>query len=115
MLLTEAMGKTQEKQEKEVEPEQFFARYILTRAFKNEVAKPRPTVLRVGLVSPNTAYELAQIKAADDGDDLFMVRVASYPSRGVADWSRSAIFSARHEARTYIYFLKSEGASARKV
>jgi hypothetical protein len=109
------MGKVKEKQAKEEEPEQFFARYILTRAFKNEVAKPRPAVLRVGLVSPNTAYELTRIRAADDGDDVFMVRVASYPSRGVADWSRSAIFSVRHEARTYIHFLKSEGVSAQKV
>ena len=112
MLLTEAMGKAQEKEE---EPEQFFARYILTRAFKNEEAGPRPTVLRVGLVGSNTAYELSRIKAADDGEDLFMVRVASYPSRGVEDWSRSAIFSARHEARTYIHILKYDGVSAQRV
>jgi hypothetical protein len=112
MLLTEVMGMEQEKIE---EPEQFFARYILTRAFENDAAGPRPTVLAVGLVDPNTAYELARIKAADDGEDLFMVRVASYPSRGVDDWVRSAIFSARHEARTYIHFLKSEGVSAQRV
>lgn len=112
MLLTEAVGVELEKEE---EPEQFFAKYILTRAFASEMAGPRPTVLGVGLMGPSTAYELARIEATDEGEDLFMVRVASYPSRGVNDWVRTAIFSAHHEARTYIHFLRSDGVSAHRV
>ena len=109
MLLTETTGKEREREE---EPEQFFARYILTRAFENEKGARDQTVLKMGLVGPNTAYELIQLKACDVGDDLFMVRVASYPSKGVEDWLRTAIFSARHEASTYICYLKSNGAPA---
>ena len=109
MLLTETTGKEREREE---EPEQFFSRYILTRAFENEQGARNQAVLKMGLVGPNTAYELIQLKAGDLEDDLFMVRVASYPSKGVEDWVRTAIFSARHQAFTYIYYLRSNGAPA---
>ncbi len=109
MLSTETTGKEREREE---EPEQFFAKYILTRAFENEQGARDQTVLKIGLVGPNTAYELIRLKAGDVEDDLFMVRVASYPSKGVEDWVRTAIFSARHQASTYIYYLKSNGAPA---
>lgn len=109
MLLTETTGKEREREE---EPEQFFARYILTRAYENEQDARGQAVLKMGLVGPNTAYELIRLKAGDMGDDLFMVRVASYPSKGVEDWVRTAIFSARHEASAYIYYLRSNSAPA---
>lgn len=112
MLLTETRGKEQEGEEK---PEEFFARYILSRAFENEQDSLGSTVLTIGLAGPNTAYELARLKAADAGDDLFMVRVASYPSRGIDDWMRTAVFSAQHEAYTYIHYLKSTVARAKRV
>ncbi len=112
MLLTEARGKEQVKEEV---PEQFFAKYILTRAFEDEAAAQGRDVLTVGLVGPNTAYELSLLEPVDTEEDLFMVRVASYPSRGIDDWIRTAIFSARHEAREYIYHLKSNEVSAQRV
>lgn len=112
MLLTKTTGKEHAKEEG---PEQFFARYILTRAFENEEKLVGPSVLRVGLVSPNTAYELSHLRGADMDTDLFMVRVASYPTKGIEDWIRTGIFSALHEANTYIYYLKSGGVVAHQV
>ena len=67
MLLTETMGHEQE-QGTEEEPEQFFARYILSRSFENERGRRGQTVLKVGLVGPNTAYEIILLKAADTGE-----------------------------------------------
>jgi hypothetical protein len=109
MLLTETKG---EEREREEEPEQFFARYILTRAFENEQDAGDQPVLKIGLIGPNTAYELIHLKAGNPGDNLFMVRVASYPSKGVEDWIKTSIFSTRHEASTYIYYLKSDAMPA---
>jgi hypothetical protein len=106
MLLTETMGHERELEE---EPEQFFAKYILTRAFENERGRRSQAVLKVGLVGPNTAYEIHLLKAADNGDDLFMVRVASYPSKGVEDWLKTTIFSIRQEAFAYVYYLRTVG------
>lgn len=108
MLLTEPMG---HEQEQEDEPEQFFAKYILTRAFEHERGRRRQAILKIGLVGPNTAYEIHLLKAADTGDDLFMVRVASYPSKGVEDWVKTAIFSTRQEAFVYVYYLRTTGVS----
>ena len=109
MLLTETMGHEQETEE---EPEQFFAKYILTRAFENDRNRCGQAVLKVGLVGPNTAYQILHLKAADAGDELFMVRVASYPSRGVEDWMRTTIFSTRQEAFVYVYYLRTSGVSS---
>ena len=111
MLLTATKG----KQVREENPEQFFAKYILSRAFEGEATPRDRAVLTVGLVGPNTAYELSLVKSTDTDEELFMVRVASYPSRGMEDWVRTAIFSARHEARAYIYYLKSNGMSTQRV
>ena len=112
MLLSETAGKKQEREEK---PEEFFARYILIRAFENDQTSPGQEVLGVGLINPNTAYELVLLKVAGTGDDLFMVRVASYPSRGIEDWVRTAFFFAQYEALTYIYYLKSAFKRAQRV
>lgn len=109
MLLTEAKEKERKKEE---EPEEFFAKFILTRAFESEQDSLLPKALQVGLINPNTAYELACYRAADTGEDLFMVRIASYPSKGIEDWVKSGIFSTRHEAQTYIHYLKLDGSRA---
>ncbi len=111
MLLTETKKKKQEEEEK---PEEFFARFILTRAFEEEENGHRPEALKVGLLNPNTAYELASCRASDTGDPLFMVRIASYPSRGIEDWVKFGIFSTRREAQTYVHFLKRGGLKARQ-
>lgn len=109
MLLTGAEPKEQEKEEK---PEEFFARFILTRAFENEQNALGPMTLQVGLINPNTAYELGLCRASDTGQDLFIVRIASYPSRGIDDWVKSGIFSTRHEAQAYVHYLKLGGLRA---
>ncbi len=106
---------TAREQEKEENPEEFFAKYILVRAFENEQASPGQEVLRVGLLNPNTAYELASLRAADTGENLFMIRFASYPSRGIEDWVRTAFFFTRSEALAYIYYLRSAARQAQRI
>jgi hypothetical protein len=101
MLLSEAR-----EQEREVKPEEFFARFILNRAFESEQDAREPDVLQVGLINSNTAYELGRCEANGAGQELFIVRIASYPSKGIEDWVKSGIFSTRHEAQTYVHYLK---------
>ncbi len=101
MLLSEAR-----EQEREVKPEEFFAKFILNRAFESEQDARDPDVLQVGLINSNTAYELGRCEANGAGQELFIVRIASYPSKGIEDWVKSGIFSTRHEAQTYVHYLK---------
>ena len=112
MLLTETTGKEQQKEEK---PEEFFAKYILSRAFEGEQDGAGPEVLQVGLIDPNTAYELALCESTDTGEELFMVRVASYPSKGIQDWIKTGIFSTMRQAQAYIYYLRSRSGRLQRI
>jgi hypothetical protein len=112
MLLLKAKSREPKREER---PEEFFARYILSRAFEGEQEVPGSILLEIGLINPKTAYELTRLKDPETGEKAFMLRTASYPSSGIEDWMRGSIFNARHEAHTYIHYLRSTTAQVQRA
>lgn len=87
--------------------EEARAKSILRRAFGSGRSALTPTVLEVGLIRQDTAFELSTGKVSDpDFEEIYIVRVASWPDRSVDDRVGSRAFQHRHAAAAYIDYLK---------
>jgi len=68
-------------------------------------------VLETGPIGPDAVYELSSGSVPHTGEEFYAVNVSSLrPGNGLDNWLMSGVFWSRHEAVTYIHYLKSGGA-----
>jgi hypothetical protein len=80
------------------------------KAFGSERNAPEIRVLESGIINPNVTYILVNGKVPHTREDFYAVNVSTItPDNGLDNWLASGVFWTRHEAKSYIQYLKSEG------
>jgi len=81
---------------------------IVRKSFAAKRSTPVTSLLEVGTINSDTSYELTYGSVPDTGDRFYTVKVAHRnPIRRVENWLMSGVFWTRHEAQSYIAYLRS--------
>jgi hypothetical protein len=81
------------------------------KAFGTERNAPDIRVLQSGLIAPGVTYVLVSGKTPYTQDVFYAVNVSRAAlNGGIENWLASGVFWTHHEAKSYIYYLKSGGA-----
>jgi hypothetical protein len=87
----------------------FNGRDILSKIFNNTQNTPPPRVLQVGLIDSGITYELARGNVTDTERDYYTVRIAAHRHDTKSeDLLMSGVFATRHDAQSYIDYLKAK-------
>ena len=104
------------QQKRRKEQQEGPAKDILNKVFNSEQNTPVPKVLQVGLIDSNITYELARGNVRDTNEDFYTVRIASHtPGKRLEDLLMSGIFATRHEAQSYIEYLRSRNGQLQRI
>jgi hypothetical protein len=78
------------------------------KAFGTDRNAPEIKVLQSGFINPDLSYVLASGKVPHTHENFYAVNVSTGASgTGLDSWLVSGVFWTRHEAQSYIHYLKS--------
>jgi len=104
MLATE---KSCKEQGSRPEKNEVLAEDNVRKAFESELNAPVIEVLQVGFISPSVTYELTHLKTPHTNDDFYAVNISNHrPGSELDNWLMSGVFWTRHEAESYIHYLR---------
>ena len=106
MPLTE---KEREHQRTQKLPQHTNGRDILNEIFIDKHAPAFPKVIQAGLIDADITYELARGKVPDTDKEYYTLKITSHRRDTEAESIlMSGVFLTRHDAQSYIDYLKSK-------
>jgi len=95
-------------QKKDTIQEEINNRDILSKIFGDKQNSALPRIVQAGLIDSNITYELARGRIPDSEKAYYTLRVTSHRrDTNAEDVLMSGVFLTRHDAQSYIDYMKS--------